>query len=83
MKSFDDFTIPNYYYTDAITPLRISDDFNKNYRDKNLSNEEMKEKVKAVLRLEKEAKENSSKWIHPSLKWEKLLQTKLFQNSKI
>ena len=78
-KPFTDYSLDKTYFLDLMTQKRKQADGIAWLRDRHLSNDELKEKISTQLKWEKEKKEQSVNVIS----WEKLLETKLFQNPKI
>ena len=78
-KVFTDFHIDKTYFLDSITQKRKQTDAIQWLRDRYLSDIELKGKISEQLKLEKESKMQCVDVIS----WEKLLKTKLFNNTKI
>jgi len=80
-KVYTDFHIDKTYFLDSITPKRKQADGIAWLRDRYLANEELMKKIREQLSYEKMIRQLQQ--CDAVISWEKLLETKLFQNPKI
>jgi len=80
-KPFTDYSLDKTYFLDSITPKRKQADGIAWLRDRYLANEELIKKIREQLSYEKMIRQLQQ--CDAVISWEKLLETKLFQNPKI
>ena len=77
-KEYTDYSLPKYYFIDAVTEKRKQMDFVRWIRDSYLTNDELMEKIQQQLSYEKMLRQLQQ--CEPAISGERLLRTKLFNN---